>query len=193
MAEWKFRRRQGWCGACERAFEEEERHMSALGIVDGDLVRQDHCLACWEEREEDPDAELFWWSTRHQPDRKATLALDLESLERLFLKLEGRTEQQICELRYVLSLLLMRKRRLKLERVVREGDREEMICSRPKREERYHVAVYDFSADRIDELRTQLAEVFEGFDPEEEEPTAQDAEADEPELEDSDAEACEPA
>ena len=169
--------------------------MSALGIVEGELVRQDHCLECWKVREEterDEDAELFWWTTRHQPDKKATLALDLESLERLFLKLEGRTEQQICELRYVLSLLLMRKRRLKLERVVREGDREEMICSRPKREERYHVAVYDFSPDRIDELRTQLAEVFEGFDPEEGE-SAHAEEPEEPELEDSDAEACEPA
>ena len=193
MAEWKFRRRQGWCGVCERPFEEGERHLSALAILEGDLVRQDHCLSCWDDRPEAEEAfeeasldELFWWSTRHYAEKKATVALDLESLERIFISLEGRTEQQICELRYVLSLLLMRKRRLKLERVNRDGEREELICVRPKRSEEYRVAVFDFTPDRVDELRLRLAEVFDGFDPDSD-PQASEDDADrDDEAEDGD-------
>jgi len=130
-------------------------------------MREDRCLACWDEQDEEAVDPLIWWATRHQPKKKKTFVLDLESLERVFLRLDGREEQQISELRYILCLLLMRKRRLKLERVLRGDDSEKLLVRRPKHEERYEVEVFDFSPERIDELRGQLAEVFEGFDPDE--------------------------
>ena len=193
MSLWKFGRREPACNVCETAFEDGEKIWSRLRLAEEGLARQDVCWRCWQEPAAEGEIDVFWWRTRHTVGKKKGLSLNLPALEALFHSIDGREEPTIRELRYLLCLLLMRKRRLKLERVVREGDREEMICSRPKREERYHGAVYDFSPDRIDELRTQLAEVFEGFDPEEDEPTAQAEEPDEPELEDSDAEACEPA
>lgn len=185
MADWKFRRRQGWCSACEKEFEDGERHLSALVLTELDLVREDRCLACWETNETDEADQLIWWATRHQPKKKRTFVLDLESLERVFLRLDGREEPQILELRYVLCLLLMRKRRLKLERVLRGEDSEQLLVKRPKHEERYEVEVFDFSPERIDELRGQLAEVFEGFDPDEDSPDepGADGEVAEAELE----------
>lgn len=178
MAEWKIRRRQGSCSACERPFEEGERHLSALILTSEELVREDQCLSCWEARDASDSDALIWWATRHQVDKKRTLALDLESLERVFLQLDGREEQPIRELRYVLCLLLMRKRRLKLERVQRGEDCETLLVRRPKREERHEVEVFDFSPERIDELRGRLAEVFEGFDAEPQEEPAQASEED---------------
>lgn len=187
MADWKFQRRQGSCSACEKEFEDGERHLSALIITESDLVREDRCLECWEQREEKDEEQLIWWATRHQPKKKKTFVLDLESLERVFLRLDGREEQQIRELRYVLCLLLMRKRRLKLERVLRGEDAERLLLKRPKHEERYEVEVFDFTPERIDELRGQLAEVFEGFDPDEDGEKA----SEEPAAESSDEELAE--
>ncbi len=106
--------------------------------------------------------ELFWWATRHQPGKRTTLALDLEALEALFLRLHEREETAIRELNFVLALLLMRKRRLKLERVERKGAGEAMVFRRPRREELYRVSVFDFDAEKMEELRTRLAEVLEG-------------------------------
>ena len=164
---WTISRRQGRCAETEREFGEGERHVSLLTVVEGALQRADLSVAAWkafQERIESGEAEapLFYWFTRHMVERKKTVQLDLESLDRLFLELEGREEIQVRELRYVLCLLLMRKRRVKVEKVLREGDEEAFIVKRPRDDRRYKVFVYDFEADRLDEVRAQLQAVFDG-------------------------------
>lgn len=72
----------------------------------------------------------------------------------------------------MLCLVLMRKRRLKIERVERDADGEALIVSRPRRSELYRVAVFDFSPEKIDELRSRLQEVFEGAEAAEIDPAA---------------------
>jgi len=164
---WTISRRQGRCAETEREFEEGERHISLLTVIEGTLQRADLSVGAWEalqarvEAGEAPSP-LFHWFTRHHVERKKTVQLDLESLDRLFLELEGREELQVRELRYVLCLLLMRKRRVKVEKVLREGDEEAFIVKRPRDDRRYKVFVYDFEADRLDEVRAQLQAVFDG-------------------------------
>lgn len=161
MVEWKFQRRQGACGTCERAFEEGARHVSVLSARGEDLAREDQCLACWAQRAGSDD--LFWWFTRHSANRRG-LQLDLPTLEHVFVRLEGRSEARIRELRYVLCLLLMRKRRLKLLRMQR-GEPESMLVRRPRRDESFQVFVFDFAPERVEELRGELAAIFDGAEP----------------------------
>ena len=163
MAEWKITRRTGSCGLCERPFAEDERHVSALSVGDGGLTRVDACAGCWEARDGASSTEpLFWWTTRHLLARRTTVQLDLASLEELFVRLEGRAEPAVRELRYVLCLLLMRKRRLKLERLVRDAEGECLLVKRPRRDPRYRVFVFDFAPERVAELRAELQGIFEG-------------------------------
>ncbi|TDJ78004.1 MAG: hypothetical protein E2O39_01775 [Planctomycetota bacterium] len=173
MAEWKIERRQGACSACERPFDEGERHVSTLAFRADVLARDDLCEPCFEERragtggpgQADAGAEdLLWWFTRHSVAKKRTLQLDLPTLERLFLDLEGRAEQHARELRYVLCLLLMRKRRLKLETIERGAEGESFLVKRPRHEERYRVFAFDFDADRMSELQSQLQAIFDGVE-----------------------------
>jgi hypothetical protein len=165
MSEWKFRRRQGWCSACETRFADGDRYVSVLSIQADDLAREDRCLACWKDGE-NRDL-LFFWFTRHHASRKG-LQLDLATLEQLFLQLEGRTEAQVRELRYVLCLLLMRKRRLKLDRVLRgtADEGESMLVHRPRRKESLRVYVFDFAPERMEVLRGDLVRLLEGAEPE---------------------------
>jgi hypothetical protein len=164
MADWKIRRRHGECTVCESQFVEEQRHASLLRLNDSqDLVRQDLCDACWGETPE--EQVLFWWFTRHWASRKKTVQLDLGSLERLFMELDGREEDKLRELRYLLCLLLMRKRKLKLQKVKRSAAGEQLILRRPRRTEELSVWVYDFTPDRMEELRSRLQEVLDGAGP----------------------------
>ena len=158
MSEWKFARRRDRCNACESAFEEGTRHVSALSLAGEDLSREDLCLSCWTANAR--GSEIFFWFTRMRGDRRS-LRLDLPMLEQLFLRLEGRGEKKMIELRYVLCLLLMRKKRLKLVRVVREPV-ETMILRRPRRDESLKVMVCNLGVERIEDLRRELAEIFEG-------------------------------
>lgn len=160
MTDWKISKQELVCRSCERVFEEGEAHVSALCVNGEELAREDHCLACWKKRAAARD--LFWWRTRHSAEKKRGIALNLEALEALFVRLEGRREVALAELRYVLCLVLMRKRRLKIERVERDDTGEALIVSRPRIKDLLRVAVYDFSPEKIDELRSRLQEVFEG-------------------------------
>jgi hypothetical protein len=161
MAQWKIRRRQGECSACEHVFEDGERHASLLRIDGDELQRGDLCDACWAAHETGGD-DLIWWFTHHEENKKRTLALDLATMERLFMELADRDTDQLKEVRYLLCLLLMRKRRLKLERVKRVKGAELLVMRRPRRKEQLEVQVFDFNAERMDELRTRLQEVLEG-------------------------------
>ena len=165
MADWKISRRRGACTFCERDFEDGERHLSSLRVTVEGLVRADLCQACQDGPALDGDTEgkeLFWWVTRYEAERKRTVQLDLESLERLFLELEGNDVERLQELRYVLCLILMRKRRLKVERVLRTADGEAFRVKRPRRDERYEVRIFDFTPERMAEIRTEMQSIFDG-------------------------------
>ena len=158
MSEWRIQRRQARCRACERDFAEGERHASGLAVRGEELEREDLCEPCWARRELEP---LVHWFTRHHQDKRK-LQLDLATLEAIFVRLEGHGAARVRELRYVLALLLLRKRRIRLERVERGADGEALIVRRPRRDERLRVYVFDFAADRMDELRRELLALFEG-------------------------------
>ncbi|MBK7643628.1 MAG: hypothetical protein IPJ19_11385 [Planctomycetes bacterium] len=163
MADWKIKTRTPECSTCSRAFPEGERHVSALSLQGEELQRFDCCEACF--RPEAGREDLFFWYARSRPGKTRALEFDLPTLEQLFLGLEGRAERRIREMRYVLCLILMRKRRLKLQRVERGSEGEAMLVRRPRREESLRVFVFDFSPERLEELRHELLQVFEGADP----------------------------
>jgi len=173
MSEWKFRRRNGACTACNSAFEDGARHASLLSISDDFLAREDLCLVCWQGRGEvcsgkgqvERRDDVVHWFTRHRAGKRG-LQLDLPTLEAVFLRLEGRTEPKLSELRYLLCLLLMRKKRLKIDRILRgEGQQgESMLVHRPRRKESLRVWVYDFSPERMEALKGDLLSLFEGAD-----------------------------
>ena len=98
---------------------------------------------------------------RHRWQARVT-ELDETQLEALFVALEGRNELRVRELRFLLCLLLMRKRRLSIDRIERGPEGERMIVKRPRRDERYEVFVYDFTPERMEELRAELQAIFDG-------------------------------
>ncbi len=162
MTEWKLRTRQSACSTCASAFVAGGQYVSVLSLRGEDFAREDTCVTCFEAR--DHGVDLFYWFTRHATDRRA-IQLDLGTLEQLFVQLESRSEQKLCEVRYLLCLLLMRKRRVKLERIVRGGETGEwMIVRRPRRQESLAVRVFDFDVERLSELRTELRHLFDGTD-----------------------------
>ena len=160
---WSIGRRQGACAVTGRAFADGERHASLVEVHEGELIRRDLAWDVWEERERSgAPAPLCWWVTRHRINPSRSVQLDLEGLEQLFERLEGRPEVAVRELRYLLCLLLMRKRKLAIDRVERGPEGERMIVRRPRREVRYEVYVFDFTPERMGELRAELQAIFDG-------------------------------
>lgn len=160
MPDWKIKKKEGACAACERPFEEGESHFSLLVLGPETLGREDRCTACFESSAERPD-DLIFWRTWRRPDHRR-LAVDFDSVERLFLALGGRADERLAELRYLLALLLMRKKRLKLVRVLRREGSELLVLRRPRRTEELETLVFDLTAERAAGLRDDLERIFAG-------------------------------
>jgi len=161
MSDWNLRRNHIACAGCEAGFADRARYFSLLCTENGEILRRDFCLGCWSKRPAQA-ADLFWWRTRHTESRQRGLALNLEALEALFIALEGRNDLAIKELRFLLCLLLMRKRRLKTVRMTREQGVDAFVVRRPRRQEEFTVYVFDFSPERMAELREELRSIFAG-------------------------------
>jgi len=157
--DWRIGRQRGQCAACARAFEAGEGHYSSLSAGAEGFARADHCSSCFDTSK--AASAPVWWRTRHQ-EQARRLKLDLESLEALFFALEPRVEPEWVELRALLALLLVRKRRLKLERIARQGEQEWLVLRRPRRSEELLARVVDLSPERQQALAQQLARVFDG-------------------------------
>ncbi|MCZ6598025.1 MAG: hypothetical protein O7B99_10325 [Planctomycetota bacterium] len=164
MTDWKLGRKRPACTRCERDFDEGEPFFSSLLITGDEISREDACTTCFERASEDTAGapeQLIFWRTHHRTGKKA-LAVDFEALEGFFLALEGRAEERLRELRYLLTLLLMRKKRLKLVRTARRKDGEIMLMRRPRRTEELAVYVFDLTPERAERLRGDLRRIFEG-------------------------------
>jgi hypothetical protein len=171
MSDWKLGRRHGGCVDCEREFLENEPHHSLLTLRELDIARQDVCRTCFEKRPLEDD--VVWWRTRHSVTEKKGIQLDLESIHALFSALAARPEQGWSELRYLLCLILMRKRRLKVIGVKRVDGAEVFVVRKPRTENEETVLVYDFTPERQAELKATLHAIFEGAELEELDPDGQ--------------------
>ncbi len=183
MGDWKFGGRQGLCTECERAFADGEPLHSLLALNEGAFSRSDLCAGCFGERE--PSEDVVYWRTKYTVVEKKGVQLDLESIHALFGALEEREERGWRELRYLLCLILMRKRRLKVLGVRNVDGDEVFVVRRPRTEDEKLVHVFDFSAERRGELRETLQAIFDGADLDELDPEGAPPAAAEPALEDA--------
>lgn len=171
MSHWKLGRRHPGCLRCERVFVEGEAHYSMLSIQGDRLERLDLCHACWPTEPVVEGAQRAWWRARRPLNHKRGLSVDLEGLEALFHALSDSRSERLLELRYVLALLLLRKRRLFLVRATvkalgpgSDARGEFLVVRRPRRkEEEFLVQVFDFAPGRIEALRGDLERLFEGI------------------------------
>lgn len=160
MSDWRIHRREVLCGACQRPFQDGEALYSLLHLAAEPLRREDRCERCFV----DPGAVdgLLFWRTHHVQDGSRRLAVDFDAIEELFVALESRKEPRSMELRYLLALLLLRKKRLKLVGVRRSEAGETMCVRRPRRTEEFEVAVFELDGERARALKADLARIFEG-------------------------------
>ncbi len=101
------------CAVTGRELQPGERYYAAL-IEDGaQFERRDYSAEAWQGPP--PGAFSFWAGRVPPPDAKARPRFDDDLLEECFHRLEGQTDASRVNFRYVVALLLVRRRRFKLE------------------------------------------------------------------------------
>ena len=101
------------CSVCGREFTPRERYLSALFEQGEQFLRRDYCTDCWQGP---PEGSFSHWRGRMPAaeERPQRFVEDGDLLD-LFVRLEGVREPRRAAFRYLLGLLLVRRRLLKLE------------------------------------------------------------------------------
>lgn len=125
--------------------------------------RVDYCESCWSAGKR-PEAPLemfsFWKSTVPEPTAKKRMFVDDSVLIDLFQRLEGRESQEDTRLRFVLALILMRKRLLRYEGMV-QGAAQETWRMRPRgTDEEVMVINPQLTESQIGEVSQQLSGIL---------------------------------
>lgn len=166
----------GICAFTGRKLEPAEQYMATLVEVpvgDGEsesksgLKRIDVCKAQWDEGHRPDDLFCYWKATVPVPEEKKKLLVDDEVLLNLFRRLEDADQDERLAFRFVLALILMRKRVLRYESTEkRDGDAEWWLLSAKAPQEgaeRESLAVLNPHLDeqRITQVTEQLSQILE--------------------------------
>lgn len=118
------------CCVSGREIQPGEHYYSVLLEEAGKFVRKDYSVDAWQGAPE--GAFSFWKGRLAVSQGKRRLPIDDEMLMECFERLEGQLEPNRLGFRYVVALLLMRRRRLRFERSEQDGSQEVlwMRCTR---------------------------------------------------------------
>ena len=142
------------CAATGRELQPGEDVFSVLRSEGGRLIRYDYSAEAWKGPLE---AAVGWWKSQiPRPDAKRLHWAPNDVMLQFFEDLEQQPTRQ--DMRYVLALLLVRRRVMRLEEESRdEKGRETLVLYCPRREATYRVAVVPPDEARIQEIQQELA------------------------------------
>lgn len=122
MADWVINKPLGECCGTGRKIEPGEEYFGALVESEQGLERRDFSAEYWEDAK--PQVFCFWRSRLASPDEKKELFVSDEMLMAFFERLANETDTEKLNFRFVLALVLMRKRRLKYDATRMDEGRE---------------------------------------------------------------------
>ena len=153
---WNYQTRKGGCVACDRSFVEGETLFSLLSMGEESLERGDLCSSCFESHDQAND--LYWWRTQHS-EKRGGLKLDLDALLALVMRLEEDVRDGALDFRFLVALLLVRHRKLKLASVTKKGKKEFLELRKPRAKKTFPVQVRELE----EEQRARLSQILSGL------------------------------
>jgi hypothetical protein len=163
QTEFEIQRSTRRCAATDRPLVPGEWCYSVLEVQGADVVRKDFAASAWN----GPPADSFgWWKARvPEPHAKKIKLAPNEVLLELFDQLAEQPHNE--DMRYVLALLLVRRRVLRLDgpmpgavKPSAVSDVQTMTAFCPLRDASYEVSVVMPSDERIDEIQSHLNELL---------------------------------
>jgi hypothetical protein len=146
------------CAASGRTFAPGETYFSTLHMDGASPLRRDYAASEWRGPAE---GVIAWWKSRTPANDSSKPKLAPQDvLLNLFCELADKPEE--AEFRYVLGLLLLRRRLAKLDETRRDADGEVLILDCPRREGQYELRVAMPDGERVEALQQRLVELLYG-------------------------------
>ncbi len=146
------------CAATGRALKAGDAFYSVLTDEAGQFVRRDYAREAWGAP---PAGAVAWWAGRipdggAAPKPTINEALLLDCFEHL----TDTTAPDRLNFRYVVALLLMRRKRLKFDDLKKDGDREVLVLRDAKTNRKYDVPDPKMSDEAMEAVRQEVFRVL---------------------------------
>jgi hypothetical protein len=146
------------CVVTGRELQPGERYYTAL-LEEGDqFVRQDFSSEAWQGPP--VGAFSFWTGRVAEPHEPVKPRFDDDVLEECFQRLDGQTEPSRVNFRYVVALLLIRRKRLRFEGTIEEEGVEKLELRNLRTSDRYLVANPQLTDEQMAEVQTEVFRVL---------------------------------
>jgi hypothetical protein len=142
------------CATTGRELRPGERYYSVLLDEGGSFARRDYSVEAWQGPP--PGALGFWQSKLNAASAPQRPPIDDELLMECFHRLEGEEDLGKQSFRYVLTLLLVRRRRLRLEEARPEEGREVLRVRCARTGARYEVPDPGMSDDELEAVQDDV-------------------------------------
>jgi len=159
MADWTINKPLGECCGTGRQIEPGEEYFGALVEGEEGLERRDYSAEYW--GQEKPEVFCFWRTKLPDPDEKKELFVSDEMLMAFFERLANETDPEKINFRFVLALVLMRKRRLKYDATRMDGSKEIWSLRVVGQKEMVEVANPHLDDEQIEQLTAQIGQIMQ--------------------------------
>ncbi len=158
MNEWEINKPLGQCYGTERKIEYGEEYFAALVETEDGLQRRDFCADYWEDQK--PDVFCYWKTRLPEPGQKRQLFVDDQMLMAFFERLGKETEQEKINFRFVLALILMRKRILKYDETINKDDKEIWRLRIVGEKNIVEIVNPHLDEEQVEQLSSQIGEIL---------------------------------
>lgn len=158
--QWKIESLTGRCAATGRVLAEGEEFFTVL-LEDGESFRRvDYSLDAWQGP---PEGAFSHFRTRVPvKEKRKRLLVDDEILVHFFLRLADQSEPHRVQFRFVLALILLRKRLLRYDETAREDGREVWRMTLTLDKTAHQVVNPHLTDDQIEGVSSQLSAILHG-------------------------------
>jgi hypothetical protein len=154
MEDWKLPSAVERCSSCTAELQPGQPVTSVIRLAAAGPGRQDLCATCGQAV--GGEAEVFFWRRQRPESTTRTAIVDNTMLRELFSRLLLRPGELYARLSYLVALVLIRKRHLRLSGFERRGGREVMVVTRGAGEPAVDVPAPHLTPEDMVEVRAHL-------------------------------------
>jgi len=157
MLDFEIQRCTRRCAKTDRELKPGETFYTVLVAEEAEVVRYDYSEEAWDGPPEDV---IGWWKSQMaEPNAKKVNWAPNDVMLHYFQQLDGQDDKE--DVRYVLTLLMIRRRILRLEETETDPiGRELMLVFCPRNETEYRVPVMTPSRERAQEIQEELVQLL---------------------------------
>lgn len=160
IEQWDIQKSQGRCAGTDRKLEPGEEYVAALIDSKTSFERRDYSVEYWNSSQ--PKVFSYWKTRIPEPTQKKKLLVDDHVLINFFERLADEQDELKLRFRFVLTLILMRKRLIKYEQSIKELDKEIWQVRLMSDKSLHQVVNPQLEDDQIEQVSQELSVILQG-------------------------------